>query len=87
MNKVGLLPLSGVMLSLELKQYYEPLRLPIRSMAFSFTLYATVDGLPTTAPGLQHWAINLQEHADPATPEVDECHFRYFSNHPTAFPF
>ena len=51
------------------------------------SLYATVDGLPTTASGLQHWAINLQEHADPATPEVDERHFRYFNTHPTAFPF
>lgn len=35
----------------------------------------------------QHWAINLQQHADPATPKVDGCHFRYFSIHKTAFPF
>ena len=36
MNKVGLLPSTGVMLSLNLKRYYEPLRLPIRPAAFSF---------------------------------------------------
>ena len=36
--------------------------------------------------GLQHWAINLQEHADLATPEVDAHHFRYFGVRPTAFP-
>jgi len=36
MNKAGFLPSSGVMLSLELERYYEPLRLPIRPAAFSF---------------------------------------------------
>jgi phosphate transport system protein len=46
-----------------------------------------VGGLPTSVTGLQHWATNLQEHADPATPGVDGRHFRYSSTHPTAFPF
>ena len=36
MNKAGFLPSTGVMLSLDLKQYYEPLRLPSRSAALSF---------------------------------------------------
>jgi len=36
MNKVGSLPSLGVMLSLELKRYYEPLRLPLRAIALSF---------------------------------------------------
>jgi hypothetical protein len=36
MNKAGLLPSAGVMLSLNLKRYYEPLRLPLRPAALSF---------------------------------------------------
>ena len=36
MNKAGFLPSGVVMLSLTLKRYYKPLRLPIRSMALSF---------------------------------------------------
>ena len=35
LNKVGFLSLAGVMLSLSLKRYYEPLRLPIRSNGLS----------------------------------------------------
>ena len=37
------------------------------------SLYVSIGGLPTTALGLQHWAINLQKHADPATPSVSGC--------------
>jgi len=36
MNKAGFLPSGVVMLSLTLKRYYEPLRLPIRPVALSF---------------------------------------------------
>ena len=36
MNKAGFLPSTGVMLSRDLKQYDEPLRLPSRSNALSF---------------------------------------------------
>ena len=75
------------MLSLGLKQYYEPLRLPLRPAALSFAFTAAVDGLPTAVTGLQHWAINLRVHADPATPREDECHFRYSGIRPTTFPF
>lgn len=50
-------------------------------------LYAAVDGLPTAITDLQHWALNLREHADLATPGVDARHFRYLSAHPTAFAF
>jgi hypothetical protein len=75
------------MLSLELKRYYEPLRLPSAATTISlpYTQWAVVSPPPQT--GLQHWAVNLPEHAIPATPGVDECHFRYSSTLPTAFPF
>ena len=59
------------MLSLDLKRYYEPLRFPLRPAALSFPYTLAAGGLPTAVSGLQHWAINLLEHADPATPEVD----------------
>jgi len=75
------------MMSLELKRYYEPLRLPSAATTISlpYTQWAVVSPPPQT--GLQHWAVNLPEHAIPATPGVDECHFRYSSTLPTAFPF
>jgi len=87
MNKAGPLPSSGVMLSHELKRYYEPLRLPLWDDALSlpYTHRSMVSPPPET--GLQHWAINLQKHANLATPGVDRCHFRYSSTPPTAFPF
>ena len=46
MNKAGSLPSIRVMLSLDLRRYYEPLRLPSRAVALS-SLYAAVGGLPT----------------------------------------
>src|SRR5947207_4654101 len=75
------------MLSLELKRYCEPLRLPsiVAALSLPYTQRAVVSPPPPT--GLQHWAISLREHAIPATPGVDACHFRYFSTHPSAFPF
>ena len=36
MNKAGFLPSTGVMLSLGLKRYFKPLRLPLRPGAISF---------------------------------------------------
>ncbi len=42
---------------------------------------------PTTGMDLQHWAVHLRIHADPATPGANECHFRSSSIHPAAFPF
>ncbi len=75
------------MLSLGLKRYYEPLRLPYGAAVFSFPYTQRSVACPPPHTGLQHWVVNLPEHADPATPGVDSCHFCYFSIHPTAFPF
>ena len=86
-NKAGFLPSSGVMLSRELNRYYEPLRLPPTAAALSFPYTQRSVVSPPPQTGLQHWAINLREHADPATPGVDWRHFRYSNAHPTAFPF
>jgi len=86
-NKAVSLPLTGVVLSHSLKRYYEPLRLPPRAAAISFPYTQRLVVSPPPGTGLQHWAINLQEHADPATPGVDVRHFRYSSAHPTTFPF
>lgn len=87
MNKVGLLTLTGVMLSLGLKRYYEPLRLPLRASAISFPYTHRWVLSPPSETGLQHWSVNLQKHAIPATPGVNVCHFRYSGTRPTAFPF
>lgn len=87
MNKAGFLPSSGVVLSLGLNRYYEPLRLPPAAAALSFPYTHRSVASPLPQTGLQHWAVNLREHADPATTGVDGCHFRYSSTHPTAFPF
>ena len=87
MNKAGFLPSTGVVLSLGLKRYDEPLRLPFRAAVISLALYTLVGVLPTPKTGLQHWAIRLPEHAVLATPGVDGCHFRYSSTLPAAFPF
>ena len=86
-NKAGSLPSSGVMLSLGFNRYYEPLRLPSGAAALSLPCTHRSVVSPPPQTGLQHWAINLREHADLATPGVDGCHFRYFSIHPRAFPF
>ena len=75
------------MLSRDLNRYYEPLRLPPAAAALSLPYTQRSVVSPPLQTGLQHWAINLREHAIPATPGVDECHFRYSSAHPTAFPF
>jgi hypothetical protein len=87
MNKAGFLPSAGVMLSRRLNRYYEPLRLPPAAIALSFPYTQQLVASPPPQTGLQHWALNLREHADPATPGANECHFRYSSIHPTAFPF
>jgi hypothetical protein len=87
MNKVGFLPLIRVMLSLDLKRYYEPLRLPLRATAISFPYTHWLAVSPPPETGLQHWTVNLQKHAIPATPGVNEYHFRCSSTRPTAFPF
>ena len=87
MNKAGFLPSTGVVLSRDLSRYYEPLRLPSQAAALSFPYTQQSVASPPPQTGLQHWAINLRKHADPATPGVNECHFRYFSIRPTAFPF
>ena len=85
-NKVGSLPSSGVMLSRELERYYEPLRLPpaVAALSFPYTPRSVVSPPPQT--GRKPRAINLREHADPATPGVDECHFRYSSTLPWPSP-
>ncbi len=59
------------MLSLRLKRSYEPLRLPTQASVLSlpYTRWSAVS--PPPGLDLQHWATNLQEHADPATPGVD----------------
>lgn len=75
------------MLSHDLSRYYEPLRLPPWAATLSFPYTRRSVASPPPQTGLQHWAINLRKHADPATPGVNECHFRYFSIRPTAFPF
>jgi hypothetical protein len=71
MNKAGFLSSAGVMLSLHLNRSYEPLRLPTQASVLSlpYTRWSTVS--PPPGLDLQHWATNLQEHADPATPGVD----------------
>ena len=71
MNKAGFLPSAGVVLSLRLERYYEPLRLPARADLLSFPYTGRSVVSPPPWMDLQHWATNLQEHADPATPEVD----------------
>jgi hypothetical protein len=75
------------MLSRRLNRYYEPLRLPSTAVALSFPYTLRSVASPPPPTGLQHWAINLRKHADPATPGVSAHHFRCFSAHPTAFPF
>ena len=86
MNKAGFLPSTGVMLSLDLKRYYEPLRLPFRAavLSFPYTQQSMVSPPPET--GLQHWAIELPIHADPATPTVRRDGFHSPHHRTTAFP-
>ncbi|MDO9102446.1 MAG: hypothetical protein Q8K74_10555 [Candidatus Nitrotoga sp.] len=67
----------------DLESWLSP-ALPHQAAAFSFPL-RTVGGLPNAAICPQHWAVNLREYADPATPEIDGCHFHYFNTHPAAF--
>ena len=87
MNKVGPIPSAGVVLSHGLKRYFEPLRLPPRAAVLSLPYTQRVVASPPPGMDLQHWAVNLQAHADPVTPGVDRRHFRSSSAHPTAFPF
>ena len=87
MNKAGFLPSTGVMLSLGLKRYYEPLRLPLRASAVSFPYTHRSVLSPPPETGLRHRSANLQKHAVPAAPGVNVCRFRYSGTRPTAFPF
>lgn len=87
MNKAGSLPSAGVVLSLRLERYFEPLRFPFRAEALSFPYTHRSVASPPPEMDLQHWAANLREHADPATPGVDGRYFRCSGVHPTAFPF
>ena len=85
-HKAGLLPQSGLccpLISNGTMNFFDP---PTACRAF-VSLYTTAGGLPTTVVGRKPRTINLLEHVDPATPEVDGWHFRYFITHPTAFPF
>lgn len=59
------------MLSLRLKRSYEPLRLPTQAGVLSFPYARRSAASPPPELDLQHWATNLQKHADPATPGVD----------------
>jgi hypothetical protein len=68
MNKAGSLPSAGVVLSLRLDRYYEPLRLPVRADALSSPYTHRSVASPPPEMGLQHWATNPREHADPAIP-------------------
>jgi len=71
MNKAGFLSSAGVVLSLHLERYYEPLRLPALAGVLSLPYTRRSAASPPPKQDLQHWATNLQEHADPATPGVD----------------
>jgi len=77
MNKAGSLPSGRVLLSRALKRYYGPLRLPMQPNAISFPYTHRLMFLDITAPGLQHWAKYLLQHAAPATPEDYTNRFRY----------
>jgi len=70
-NKAGFLSSAGVVLSLHLKRSYEPLRLPTRACVLSLPYTRRSAASPPPGLDLQHWATNLQVHADPATPGVD----------------
>ena len=85
-NKVGLLSSGGVMLSLALKRYYEPLRLPIQPTVISFPYTQLLMFFNIAASGLQHWIVYLPQHADPSTPEDCKGCFRYPIPRTTTFP-
>ena len=66
------------MLSHALKRYYEPLRLPIQSLAISVSLiHLGWHSSRAAASGLQHWVEYLPQHAIPSTPEDCKGRFRY----------
>ena len=50
-------------------------------------LYATVNVLYITAPGLQHWTTPLPQHAIPATPGDHMGRFRYLTHVQRPSPF
>ena len=56
------------MLSLSLKRYYEPLRLPIQPGMISLPYTCLFMTDVNTIPDLQHWVNYLPLHAIPATP-------------------
>ena len=68
-NKAGSLSSDGVMLSLALKRYYEPLRLPLRPMVISaLALYLTV-GSPAPPPQrVSRTALYFFHHMPPLLP-------------------
>lgn len=67
-------------------RYYEPLRLPSRAAALSFPYTQRSVVSPPPQTGRKPRAISLRKHAVPATPGVDECHFRYSSANPNGLP-
>ena len=66
-------------MSRHLDQYYAPLRLPTQAAALSLPYTRRSAASPPPGMDLQHWATNLREHADPATPGVEKRHFRSYS--------
>jgi len=68
-NKVGALSSDGVLLSLTLKRYYEPLRFPIKLKSISLFAYRICLVLPTALLDLPTCTTNLLLHATPITPE------------------
>ena len=71
--------MAGVVLSPRLKRYFGPLRLPALAGALSLPYTRRSAASPPPRLDLQHWATNLPEHADPATPGVEKRYFRYSS--------
>ena len=58
----------------------------LRSRRFRFLIRRDRWFSPPPQTGRKPRAVNLREHADPATPGVDECHFRYSSTLPRPSP-
>ena len=86
LNKAGLLPSLGVMLSRKLKQYYEPLRLPLRPNAISFPY--THQSVASPPPQWVSRAARYILHNMPPLPPRESLPpLPLFQRQPTAFPF
>jgi hypothetical protein len=69
MNKAGSLPSGRVVLSLALKRYYEPLRLPLRPLMISApALYITVGGPVPPPQRVSRAALYFFRHMPPLLP-------------------